>query len=278
MSNKRGSQHNLMMAELKRLLNSRLTFIVLGVYVLFSFGVYFSEGFRQIWVQVLDGNLLTTMINLYLPTFLFIAVLLNAAPIFAGDKKNGMEELGDTCFYGKTFRKKAKVEATIFYTILITAAGFLVTAAVSFASRTPLDLGSKAFETVNLDISMSNGMFYLFCFAMIILGLIAVVSAVVLISSRSDDVIVPLATGILIYGVELALYLKPLVRILWDVNLLKLLRPYTILSVSLYFDSTIKALAANVIAFILVSVALFLLTFADGSEARAKRTLSSQSS
>ena len=278
MSNKRGSQHNLMMAELKRLLNSRLTFIVLGVYVLFSFGVYFSEGFRQIWVQVLDGNLLTTMINLYLPTFLFIAVLLNAAPIFAGDKKNGMEELGDTCFYGKTFRKKAKVEATTFYTILITAAGFLVTAAISLASRTPLDLGSKAFETANLDISMSNGMFYLFCFAMVVLGLIAVASAVVLISSRSDDVIVPLATGILIYGVELALYLKPLVRILWDVNLLKLLRPYTMLSVPLYFDSTIKALAANVIAFILVSVALFLLTFADGSEARAKRALSSQSS
>jgi len=155
---------------------------------------------------------------------------------------------------------------------------FLVTAAVSLASRTPLDLGSKAFETANLDIRMSNGMFYLFCFAMIILGLIAVASAVVLISSRSDDVIVPLATGILIYGVELALYLKPLVRILWDVNLLKLLRPYTMLSVSLYFDSTIKALAANVIAFILVSVALFLLTFADGSEIRAKRTLSSQSS
>jgi len=74
----------------------------------------------------------------------------------------------------------------------------LVTAAVSLASRTPLDLGSKAFETANLDISMSNGMFYLFCFAMIILGLIAVASAVVLISSRSDDVIVPLATGILI--------------------------------------------------------------------------------
>jgi len=218
------------------------------------------------------------MINLYLPTFLFIAVILNAAPIFAGDKKNGMEELGDTCFYGKTFRKKAKIEATTFYTILITAAGFLVTAAVSLASRTPLDLGSKAFETANLDISMSNGMFYLFCFAMIILGLIAVASAVVLISSRSDDVIVPLATGILICGVEMALYLKPLVRILWDVNLLKLLRPYTMLSVSLYFDSTIKALAANVIAFILLSVTLFLLTFADGSEARAKRALSSQSS
>jgi len=105
---------------------------------------------------------------------------------------------------------------------------------------------------------------------MIILGLIAVASAVVLISSRSDDVIVPLSTGILIYGVELALYLKPLVRILWDVNLWKLLRPYTMLSVSLYFDSTIKALAANVIAFILVSVALFLLTFADGSEISAK--------
>jgi len=48
-------------------------------------------------------------------------------------------------------------------------------------------------------------MFYLFCFAMIILGLIAVASAVVLISSRSDDVIVPLSTGILIYGVECAL-------------------------------------------------------------------------
>jgi len=278
MNNKRGSQHHLMMAELQTLINARWTFIVFGVYALFSYGVYFSEGFRQTWLQVLDGNLLTTMINLYLPTFLFIAVILNAAPIFAGDKKNGMEELGDTCFYGKTFRKKAKIEATTFYTILITAAGFLVTAAVSLASRTPLDLGSKAFETANLDISMSNGMFYLFCFAMIILGLIAVASAVVLISSRSDDVIVPLATGILICGVEMALYLKPLVRILWDVNLLKLLRPYTMLSVSLYFDSTIKALAANVIAFILLSVTLFLLTFADGSEARAKRALSSQSS
>ena len=251
---------------------------MLTVYVLFTCGVYFSESFRQTWLQVLDGNLFTTMINLYLPTFLFIAVILNAAPIFAGDKKNGMEELGDTCFYGKTFRKKAKIEATTFYTILITAAGFLVTAAISLASRTPLDLGSKAFETVNLDISMSNGMFYLFCFAMIILGLIAVASAVVLISSRSDDVIVPLATGILIYGVELALYLKPLVRILWDVNLLKLLRPYTMLSVSLYFDSTIKALAANIIAFISVSVALFLLTFADASEARVNRALPSQSS
>jgi len=96
MNNKRGSQHNLMMAELQTLINARWTFIVFGVYALFSYGVYFSEGFRQIWVQVLDGNLLTTMINLYMPTFLFIVVLLNAAPIFAGDKKNGMEELGDT--------------------------------------------------------------------------------------------------------------------------------------------------------------------------------------
>jgi len=170
---------------------------VLAVYVLFTCGVYFSESFRQTWLQVLDGNLFTTMINLYLPTFLFIAVLLNAAPIFAGDKKNGMEELADTALW-QTFRKKAKIEATTFYTILITAAVFLVTAAVSLASKTPLDLGSKAFETANLDIRMSNGMFYLFCFAMIILGLIAVASAVVLISSRSDDVIVPLSTGILI--------------------------------------------------------------------------------
>jgi len=277
MSAKGGTYQHLMMAELKILLNSHWTLIVLTVYVLFTCGVYFSESFRQTWLQVLDGNLFTTMINLYLPTFLFIAVLLNAAPIFASDKKNGMEELADTCFYGKTFRKKAKIEATIFYTILITAAGFLVTAAISLASKTPLDLASKAFETANLDISMSNGTFYLFCFAMVVLGLVAVVSAVVLISSRSDDVIVPLATGILIYGVELALYLKPLVRILWDVNLFKLLRPYTMLSVSLYFDSTIKALTANVIAFILVSVALFWLTFDAASEAIAKRALSSQS-
>lgn len=277
MSAKGGTYQHLMMAELKILLNSHWTLIVLTVYVLFTCGVYFSESFRQTWLQVLDGNLFTTMINLYLPTFLFIAVILNAAPIFASDKKNGMEELADTCFYGKTFRKKAKIEATIFYTILITATGFLVTAAVSLASKTPLDLASKAFETANLDISMSNGTFYLFCFAMVVLGLVAVVSAVVLISSRSDDVIVPLATGILIYGVELVLYLKPLVRILWDVNLFKLLRPYTMLSVSLYFDSTIKALTANVIAFILVSVALFLLTFAAASEAIAKRALSSQS-
>jgi len=277
MSAKGGTYQHLMIAELKILLNNHWTLIVLTVYVLFTCGVYFSESFRQTWLQVLDGNLFTTMINLYLPTFLFIAVLLNAAPIFASDKKNGMEELADTCFYGKTFRKKAKIEATIFYTILITATGFLVTAAISLASKTPLDLASKAFETANLDISMSNGTFYLFCFAMVVLGLVAVVSAVVLISSRSDDVIVPLATGILIYGVELALYLKPLVRILWDVNLFKLLRPYTMLSVSLYFDSTIKALTANVIAFILVSVALFLLTFAAASEAIAKRALSSQS-
>ena len=277
MSAKGGTYQHLMIAELKILLNNHWTLIVLTVYVLFTCGVYFSESFRQTWLQVLDGNLFTTMINLYLPTFLFIAVLLNAAPIFASDKKNGMEELADTCFYGKTFRKKAKIEATIFYTILITAAGFLVTAAISLASKTPLDLASKAFETANLDISMSNGTFYLFCFAMVVLGLVAVVSAVVLISSRSDDVIVPLATGILIYGVELALYLKPLVRILWDVNLFKLLRPYTMLSVSLYFDSTIKALTANVIAFILVSVALFWLTFDAASEAIAKRALSSQS-
>jgi len=277
MSAKGGTYQHLMMAELKILLNSHWTLIVLTVYVLFTCGVYFSLNFRQTWLQVLDGNLFTTMINLYLPTFLFIAVLLNAAPIFASDKKNGMEELADTCFYGKTFRKKAKIEATIFYTILITATGFLVTAAISLASKTPLDLASKAFETANLDISMSNGTFYLFCFAMVVLGLVAVVSAVVLISSRSDDVIVPLATGILIYGVELALYLKPLVRILWDVNLFKLLRPYTMLSVSLYFDSTIKALTANVIAFILVSVALFWLTFDAASEAIAKRALSSQS-
>ena len=277
MSAKCGSYQHLIMAELKALLNNHWTSIVLTVYVLFTCGVYFSESFRQTWLQVLDGNLFTTMINLYLPTFLFIAVLLNAAPIFASDKKNGMEELADTCFYGKTFRKKAKIEATIFYTILITATGFLVTAAISLASKTPLDLASKAFETANLDISMSNGTFYLFCFAMVVLGLVAVVSAVVLISSRSDDVIVPLATGILIYGVELVLYLKPLVRILWDVNLFKLLRPYTMLSVSLYFDSTIKALTANVIAFILVSVALFWLTFDAASEAIAKRALSSQS-
>ena len=277
MSAKGGTYQHLMMAELKILLNNHWTLIVLTVYVLFTCGVYFSESFRQTWLQVLDGNLFTTMINLYLPTFLFIAVLLNAAPIFASDKKNGMEELADTCFYGKTFRKKAKIEATIFYTILITATGFLVTAAISLASKTPLDLASKAFETANLDISMSNGTFYLFCFAMVVLGLVAVVSAVVLISSRSDDVIVPLATGILIYGVELVLYLKPLVRILWDVNLFKLLRPYTMLSVSLYFDSTIKALTANVIAFILVSVALFWLTFDAASEAIAKRALSSQS-
>jgi len=52
----------------------------------------------------------------------------------------------------KRLGKKAKIEATTFYTILITAAVFLVTAAVSLASKTPLDLGSKAFETANLDI------------------------------------------------------------------------------------------------------------------------------
>jgi len=108
MSAKGGTYQHLMIAELKILLNNHWTLIVLAVYVLFTCGVYFSESFRQTWLQVLDGNLFTTMINLYLPTFLFIAVLLNAAPILAGDKKNGMEELGDTCFYGKTFRKKQK--------------------------------------------------------------------------------------------------------------------------------------------------------------------------
>jgi len=93
MSAKGGTYQHLMIAELKILLNNHWTLIVLAVYVLFTCGVYFSESFRQTWLQVLDGNLFTTMINLYLPTFLFIAVLLNAAPIFAGDKKNGMEEL-----------------------------------------------------------------------------------------------------------------------------------------------------------------------------------------
>ncbi|WP_018963796.1 hypothetical protein [Coprothermobacter platensis] len=277
MINKRGSRRNLMIAELKTLLNTRWTFIVLGAYALFSYGVFFSEGFRQIWVQVLDGNLLTTMFNLYMPTFLFIVVLLSAAPIFAGDKKNGMEELGDTCFYGKTVRRKAKVEAMVLYTFLVTIAGFFITAMMSLVSKSPLNLANRAFEATTSDVVMSNGLFYLFCFAMILLGLLVVTSVVVLSSSKSDDVIVPLASGILIYGVELALYLKPVAKILWDINLFRMLRPYTMLLISLYFDSTAKAIVASVIIFSLLSVGLFALTINNRSRVKTERVLSSQS-
>jgi len=108
MSAKGGTYQHLMMAELKILLNSHWTLIVLTVYVLFTCGVYFSLNFRQTWLQVLDGNLFTTMINLYLPTFLFIAVLLNAAPIFASDKKNGMENSQIPAFMAKLSGKKQK--------------------------------------------------------------------------------------------------------------------------------------------------------------------------
>jgi len=64
MSAKGGTYQHLMIAELKILLNNHWTLIVLAVYVLFTCGVYFSESFRQTWLQVLDGNLFTTMINL----------------------------------------------------------------------------------------------------------------------------------------------------------------------------------------------------------------------
>jgi hypothetical protein len=268
MNNKRGSQHHLMMAELQTLINARWTFIVFGVYALFSYGVYFSEGFRQIWVQVRDGNLLTTMINLYMPTFLFIVVLCNAAPIFAGDKKNGMEELGDTCFYGKTVRKKAKVEAMVIYTFIVTIVGSLITTMMSLVSKSPLNLAHRAFEATTSDVVMSNGLFYLFCFAMILLGLLVVASVVLFSSSKSDDVIVPLSSGILIYGVELALYLKPVAKVLWDVNLFRLLRPYTILIISLCFDYTAKAILVSVIIFISLTVGVFALTINNRSSAR----------
>jgi len=60
MSAKGGTYQHLMIAELKILLNNHWTLIVLAVYVLFTCGVYF-ESFRQTWLQVLDGNLFTTM-------------------------------------------------------------------------------------------------------------------------------------------------------------------------------------------------------------------------
>jgi len=83
----------------------RLLFLVLCI---ISYGVYFSEGFRQIWVQVLDGNLLTTMINLYMPTFLFIVVLLNAAPILLVTRKMEWKSWEIPAFTVKRLGKRQK--------------------------------------------------------------------------------------------------------------------------------------------------------------------------
>jgi len=166
------------------------------------------------------------------------------SPIFAGDKKNGMEEVGDTCFYGKYPWKVCKVQAAFLYILVMCSAGYVFTLFMSLFSNTPPNFAQRAFEIGNSGIVMTNAQYYLFSFVLQYIGLLFLTSIVLAASSKSDDPIIPLAVGACLCGFELAFDFVVFSPILWEFNLFRLLKPFTILVPTTLFASPLKAILA----------------------------------
>lgn len=260
MNNKRGRRGHLFRTELWALVTDRGTLLIFLAYMVFAFGACFSGNFRDTWMQVINGDIFVSLTNLYMPFFLMAAILLVISPIFAGDKKNGMEEVGDTCFYGKYPWKVCKVQAAFLYILVMCSAGYVFTLFMSLFSNTPPNFAQRAFEIGNSGIVMTNAQYYLFSFVLQYIGLLFLTSIVLAASSKSDDPIIPLAVGACLCGFELAFDFVVFSPILWEFNLFRLLKPFTILVPTTLFASPLKAILAVNSTFVILTALLVRVT------------------
>lgn len=256
MSTKKGKISHITITELLNLINKRWTWISFLMYTLFTFTVYFSKSFRESRIELIDGNIFITLTNQYLPFFLIATILIVVSPLFAADKKIGMEELGDTCRNGKWYWKLSKIIASILYMLISVAVGFIVAIFMSSISNTPLNFEMTAFESANPDIAFNNAQFYLFSFTMILIGMLFIVLVILLISSKTNDSLIPLASVGLFCGIEAVLFALHAPYYLWDLNIFRLLTPY-----SLLFDSSSLFSPALRAIIIIISIYMVLSCF-----------------
>lgn len=256
MSAKKGKIGHTTITELENLINNRWTWILFLMYAVFAFTVYFSNTFRESRIELVNGKIFIMLTNQYLPFFLIATILIVASSLFAADKKIGMEELGDTCRNGKRYWKLSKIIASILYVLIIVAVGFIVTLFMSGISNTSLNFEMTAFESANPNIVFNNAQFYLFSFTMILIGMLFLVLVILLISSKTNDSLIPLASVGLFCGIEVVLFALHAPYYLWDLNIFRLLKPY-----SLLFDSNPPFSPALRAIIIIISIFMVLSCF-----------------
>jgi len=226
MSTSKGNIGYTTVAVLKNLAINRWTGIILLLYGVFTSAVCFSDTFRERHIEIIDGNIVITLTNKYLPFFMMAAILIVISPLFAGDKKIRMDELGDTCRNGKEHWKKAKIFAALLYTVSGVTVGFIIPIMMSSISQTPIYFKSMVFESANPDIKLSTAQFYLFSFAMILIGMLFLALLTSLISSKTDESLIPFASVGLFFGIEAVLFSFRTPYYLWEINIFRLLKPY----------------------------------------------------
>ncbi len=229
---RRNNFANLVMVELRALLLDKWTLMFMAAYTLFTFVIFFNESFRNSRVQLIGHNLFITVTNHYLPFFLILMVLVTVSPVFAADKKEGVVDLVDTCRNGKVRWRLSKVVAALLYGIVIVLVGFAITFLMSILSKTPLNLGSIAFEESNPALVLTNLQFFVFSFFMIVIGTCFLVLLSLFISSRTSDLLIPLAGVAMFVGIEFAIFSFGRPYFLWNLNIFHLFAPWYLL-----FDS-----------------------------------------
>jgi len=254
MNTNRCSILQLIFVELKSLFYNIYTWISLSLYAAFASAACFSEGFRDSHVgNILDNNIYITLTNQHMLFFLIVSLIVVFSPMFAADKKIGMEELGDTCFYGKQKRKLSKVIASVIYMLCIILIFEGITLLLCIISNNDLRLGKTVFEFMKPTIILTSGQYYFFSFAMIVMGAMFVVLLTLFVSHKSKDSLVPFASIALFCGIEAFFYFVYEQLYLWNLNVFRLLAPY-----SLLFDNKVPFSPATRVLVIITLLSIIL--------------------
>lgn len=258
---RRSNFANLVTVELRALLLDKWTLMLMAAYTLFTSAIFFNESFRNSRVQLIGHNLFITVTNHYLPLFLILMVLVVISPVFAADKKDGVVDLVDTCRNGKVRWRLSKVAAALLYGIAIVLVGFLITFLMSVLSRTPLNPDSIAFETNKPALMFTNAQFFVFSFFIIVFCTCFLVLFTLFISSRTSDLLIPLAGIAMFVGIEFAIFSFGRPYFLWNLNIFRLFVPWHLLFDSLPpFGPAMRTLIIILSVLIILSVVLTFLT------------------
>lgn len=215
---------------------SRISAILSVIYILFLITVNLSDSLQESYFSI-TASLPVMLINFVLPPFLVLIISFSIMPVFASETERNTNQIPFSCYIGRVGRNISKVIAAIIYSILNTLFMILFTFLICCTAGNSTnknqiiyDFGGEIFLKINWNVRQHC----VFAAIVLIIGSIALTALILLISSRTKNIITSAGISVIVLTFEFLFNKFSFPVILREYNIWVLFRPYYIYILNIF--------------------------------------------
>lgn len=213
--------------ELENLFNKKIVWLLITAYALCTFVVCASDDFRYSYFSVMES--VPVALNNFVLSVVLMAILTGVlAPVFAGDKEQGIEQIAGPCLIGSKGRSTAKIFGAVLFALIVIILLETITLTLCFSfslADITIPVGYVGTEVELLPI-WTAGQHIVFSVITLTIGCIILTLLVLLVSCMVKSVLSAVSLSCIFILIEFIIHKFSFPTFLQEYNIWVFFRPY----------------------------------------------------